>query len=170
MASSSRPSSSESILHIVAAGAGGFVGVSGAVGVTLISSTTEATISADALIDTLHQNLANTAQSVYVNAGNDTNVQTFIIGIAGGFVGVSGAVDVGTLNNNVTAEVASGATVNAKDNVEVNAVGIKNIAGFDISGAGGFVGVGGAVSVWSIGTQIQKSTKDQNGNSTGNAH
>ena len=46
--------SSEDILHIVAAGAGGFVGVSGAVGVTLISSTTEAVIEGGAQIDTLH--------------------------------------------------------------------------------------------------------------------
>ena len=161
--------SSEDILHIVAAGAGGFVGVSGAVGVTLINSNTLAEIMTGAKINTLHQGLANVDQSVYVNAVNDAHVQTYMIGIAGGFVGVAGAVDVGTLNNNVTAQVDSGATVDALDNVEVNAVGLKNLSGFDISGAGGFVGVGGAVSVWAIGTQIQQSTQNQNGDNTGSA-
>ena len=160
---------SEDILHIVAAGAGGFVGVSGAVGVTLINSNTLAEIMTGAKINTLHQGLANADQSVYVNAVNDAHVQTYMIGIAGGFVGVAGAVDVGTLNNNVTAQVDSGATVDALDNVEVNAVGLKNLSGFDISGAGGFVGVGGAVSVWAIGTQIQQSTQNQNGDNTGSA-
>src|SRR5262249_58854049 len=46
---------------------------------------------------------------------------------------------------------------------------LKDLSGFDVSGAGGFVGVGGAVSVWSVGTQIQKSTKDDQNNDTGNA-
>src|SRR5205085_1412112 len=119
--------SSEQILHIVAAGAGGFVGVSGAVGVTLISSDTTAEIGASAHINTLHQGFAGANQSVWVNAGNDTNVQTFVIGIAGGFVGVSGAVDVGTINNNITAKVENGATVNAEKDIEIDAVGIKNV-------------------------------------------
>ena len=155
--------SSEDILHIVAAGAGGFVGVSGAVGVTLINSNTDAEIGADAQIDTLYQGLAGPNQSVYVNAANDTNVQTFVVGVAVGAGAISGAVDVGTLNNNTSAKVDAGASVNARDNVEVNAVGIKNITGVDVSGAAGAVGVGGAVSVWAIGTQIQKSTEEENG-------
>src|SRR5262249_26207285 len=46
--------SSEDVLHIVAAGAGGFVGVSGAVGVTLINSNTAADVGS-AQINTLHQ-------------------------------------------------------------------------------------------------------------------
>ena len=158
--------SSEDILHIVATGAGGFVGVSGAVGVTLISSNTDAEISADAQINTLHQGLAGPNQSVYVNAANDSNVHTYVVGVAVGVVGVSGAVDVGTLNNNTSAKVDTGASVNAHDNIEVNAVGIKTITGVDVSGAAGAVGVGGAVSVWAIGTQIQKSTQEED--SSGN--
>jgi hypothetical protein len=158
--------SSEEILHIVAAGGAGFVGVSGAVGVTLIKAETDAVIESNALIDTLHQGSANADQSIYVNAANNANVQTFIIGVAGGFVGVAGAVDVGTLNNNTKAEVQTGATLNARDNIEINALSLKSLQGFDASGAGGFVGAGGAVSVWSIGTQIQKTTKDQNGSTT----
>jgi hypothetical protein len=156
--------SSENILHIVAAGgAGGYVGAAGAVGVTLISSNTNAEIGADAHINTLHQNLAGPGQSVYVNAANAANVQTFMIGIAGGVGALSGAVDVGTLNNNISAKVDAGAIVNARGNIEVNAVGIKNITGIDISGSAGGVALGAAVSVWAIGTQIQKTTQEEDG-------
>ncbi|HVC51376.1 MAG TPA: LEPR-XLL domain-containing protein, partial [Stellaceae bacterium] len=161
--------SSEHILHIVAAAGVGYVGVSGAVGVTLINSTTLAEIYGSANINTLHPGLASTLQAVYVNAGNDTNVQTFMIGIAGGFVGVAGAVDVGVLNNTTTAQVDSGATLDARGNIAVDAVALKHISGFDASGSGGVVGIGGAVSVWSIGTQIKKSTTDKNGKDTGSA-
>ena len=161
--------SSESITNIVAAGAGGFVGVSGAVGVTLINAETDAVIGSGANIDGHHQGSANGDQSVYVNAADNTGIQTYVIGIGAGFVGVSGAVDVGTLNDDTEAQIDSGASVAARNNVEVNAVALKNITGFDASGAGGFVGVGGAVNVWSVGTTIQKTTKDNNGNDTASA-
>jgi hypothetical protein len=159
--------SSEDILHIVATGSGGFVGVAGAVGVSLITSATHAAIGTDAAINQLHQGSANSDQSVYVNASNDVNVQTFIVGIAGGFVGVAGAVDVGSLNNNITAEIQGGSSaVAALQDVNVNAVGLKSLQGFDVSGSGGFVGVGGAVNVWSVGTPIQTNYQDNNGQSS----
>ena len=151
----------------MAAGAGGFVGVSGAVGVTLINTKTLAKVSQGALINTLHQDVAGGNQSVYVDAGDNATVQTFVIGIAGGFVGVSGAVDVGTLNDDTDAEVDENAEVRAKKDVSVNAVALKSITSFDASGAGGFVGVGGAVSDWSIGTPIQKTYSNDGDGSSG---
>jgi hypothetical protein len=157
--------SSEDILHIVAAAAGGFVGVSGAVGVTLIKAETDAAIDGSAKINQAHQGLAGAAQSVYVGASDKAGVQTFVIGIAGGFVGVSGAVDVGSITDNTKAEIDGGAMVAARKDVKVNAVAMKHIEGFDASGAGGFVGVGGAVSVWSIGSQINGNYHDENGHS-----
>src|SRR5439155_930324 len=134
------------VFELSGALAGGLVGVGGSVGIMLVGKDTQATIG-NSQVDAL----GNTSALANLFDG----------GIAGGFVGVSGAVDVGTVNNNISAKIDAGATVDAEDNIEINAVGIKNISGFDISGAGGFVGVGGAVSVWSIGAQIQKSTKDQ---------
>lgn len=158
--------SSENIVHISAAGGGGFVGVAGSVGVTLVRSDTSATIGSNAIINrTSPPASANALQMVYVNATNDVNIKTFVIGVAGGFVGVAGAVDVGTLNNNVKAEIQSGSKVSAKNSVYVNAVGLKDLVGFDASGAGGVVGVGGAVSVWSIGTKINSNYQDNEGHS-----
>ncbi|HUJ88277.1 MAG TPA: LEPR-XLL domain-containing protein, partial [Burkholderiales bacterium] len=162
--------SSEDIIHISAAAGVGFVGVSGAVAVTLIGSNTSALIDTGAQIDQLHQGSANGNQSVYVGASNDVGIQTYVIGIAGGFVGVTGAVDVGTLNNNIDAEVKSGAHLSALNDVEVNAVGLKDLTGYTISGAGGFVGAGASVDVWSVGTTLNKTYSDNSGNSANGVH
>ena len=162
--------SSEDILHIVATGGFGFVGVSGAVGVTTLNLETDAIIGAGALINRTHPIdemdpfVPSSQQSISVNAGDKVSVRTFIVGVAGGFVGVSGAVDVGTLNSNIKAEVQAGAGLSAAGNIAVHAVGIQDIASLTASGAGGFVGVGGAVSVWSIGTQLEKTYTDSDGN------
>lgn len=157
--------STETIMHIVAAGGVGFVGVSGAVGLTLINSATTAMIGASAQINRADQAFASTAQNVHVNASNDVEIDTFIIGVAGGFVGVTGAVNIGTLNNNTLAEVQAGAGVTARGGVKVNALGLKDLGGYTISGAGGVVAAGASVDVWSIGTKLNKGYADNSGNS-----
>ena len=98
----------------MAAGAGGVVGVAGVIGVTVIACETDALIEKDAQIDGQYQTLANPDQSVYVNAADNVGVKAAIIGIAGGVVGVSGAISVGVLDNNTVAKVESGATLKAK--------------------------------------------------------
>src|SRR5207253_2188737 len=83
--------SSEDILHIVAAGGGGYVGVSGAVSVTLINTKTKAFIHGNnTLVNTLDQSDAADAQGVFVAAGDNVTIQTFMLGIAAGFVGIAG--------------------------------------------------------------------------------
>ncbi|WP_456654689.1 hypothetical protein [Bradyrhizobium sp. JR3.5] len=160
--------SSENVLHIVAAGGGGFVGVSGAVGITLMNTDTDAIIGQNAVING-DQADAHLGQNVYVNAADAVSVQTYVIGIAAGFAGISGAIDVGTLNANVRADVEPGADVHARGDIHVDALSLKNFTGFDASGAFGAVGVGGTVSVWSIGTQIEKTTTDNTGTQTKSA-
>jgi hypothetical protein len=105
---------------------------------------------------------AGETQDVYVNAANMARVTTFAGAAAGGFVGVGGAVDVGVLNNDVSAEIRTGANVMTFRDVEVNALGIKEVDGFVVSAAGGFVGVAGAVSVWSVGTPLSQNYSDNN--------
>src|SRR5207249_7440480 len=51
----------------------------------------------------------------------------------------------------------------------VDAVSLKDFTGFNASGAFGAVGVGGSVSVWSIGTTIEKTTTDKDGKTTDSA-
>ena len=157
--------STEKMLNLVVAGGAGFVGVSGAVGVTLIGSNTTAFIGHNAQINQVGNASAAASQSVYVNASNDVHVTSFVGAIAGGFVGVGGAVAVGSLKNNTKAEIQSGAHVAARNDVEVNAVAIDNVTDYTLSGGGGFVGLAASVSVWSIGTPLQKNYSDNDGHS-----
>ena len=157
--------SSETMVHIVAAGGVGFVGVSGAVGVASLNITTNATIGSGALINDTNPAAASGNQSVYVDAADNFGFQAYVIGVAGGFVGVTGAVDVGTLADNVAAVVYTGARVYAKDNVDVGAAGLQSLTGYVISGAGGFVGAGASVMDWSIGQALQTNYSDNSGHS-----
>ena len=157
--------SNETIVHIVAAGGVGFVGVSGAVGVASLNITTNATVGSGAVINGNNPAAANGNQSVYVDAADNFGFQAYVIGVAGGFVGVTGAVDVGTLADNVAAVVGSNAQVYAKQNVDVGAAGLQSLTGYVISGAGGFVGAGASVMDWSIGQALQTNYSDNSGHS-----
>ena len=159
--------SREDILHITAAGGGGLTaGVAGAVSVTLIRSATAAIIDTGADIN---QGLggADPNQSVLVHATNNVKIRTFVVGVGvGGVAGVAGSFDVGTLNNNVTAEIRADANVSAWKGIEVYALGMKKLTGYTISGAGGGIaGIGASVSVWSIGTKLEKNYAGDDGKS-----
>ncbi|MCP4707532.1 MAG: hypothetical protein GY869_02815, partial [Planctomycetes bacterium] len=156
--------SNENLFHLSVAGGGGFVGISGAVTVTLINSDTTAYIGANAQINQTDDNSAGHAdQSVFVVASNNVQITSFAGAVAGGFVGIGGAVDVGSIKNDTTAKILGGAHVKAKNDVQVNAVGIKDLDGLSFSGAGGFVGLSASVSVWSIGTPVIKEYSNNDG-------
>ena len=155
--------SKEQVLHLVIAAGVGFVGVSGAVAVTLVDSDTTAFIGSNASINQGAGLSGDADQGVYVGASNQAHLSTFVVGVAGGVVGVGGAVDVGSLNNDTLAEIRSGAVVDAENDVEVNAVGIHEVDGFTLSGAGGLVGLTAAVSVWSVGNPISSDYQNDEG-------
>jgi len=152
--------SSEDLFHMAIAGGGGFIGAAGSITVDLISSETKARIG-DADVNKNDNALASSAQDVFVNAANRATIQTYTLSIAGGAGGIGGAVDVGTLNNNTSALIDTGADVHARDDINVNSVAYKSLDGVAISGGGGIVGVAGSVSVWSIGTKLDGAYKDK---------
>src|SRR6185436_663616 len=152
--------SSEDIIQISIAAGFGFVGVSGAVGVSIIESDTTAWIGNADVNQTNDNAGAALGQGVYVGADNEARMITFSGAIAGGFVGVGGAVYVGVLKNDTNAKIGNGARVKARGDVEVNALAIKEVDGFVASGAGGFVGIAAAVSVWSVGEQLNSTYTD----------
>ncbi len=156
--------STETMTHIVAAGGVGYVGVSGAVGLSFLNITTDATIGANAIINSANP-FASSNQSVYVTASDNVNFSAYVIGVAGGFVGVTGAVDVGTLSDNIAAVVQSGAQVRGRNAVEIISVGIQSLTGYVISGAGGAVAAGASVMDWSIGQALQTNYSNNNGQS-----
>jgi hypothetical protein len=162
--------SSEDIFHLAVAGGAGFVGVSGAVAVTLIDSDTTAYIGQNAYINQTGGNTgADPDQSVFVGASNEVRVTSFAGAVAGGVVGMGGAINVGTIKNDTSAKILSGARVTAQKDVEVNALGIKELDGFTFSGAGGLVGLSASVSVWSLGTTIEKNYENDEEGTSANA-
>src|SRR5690606_16642882 len=130
--------SSEDILQIAIAAGFGFVGVSGAVSVGVIDSDTQAWIGNADINQTDANAGAASGQGVYVGASNEVRINAFTGAVGGGFVGVGGAVNVGVVKNDVNAQIRSGAAVTARNDVEVNALGIKEVDNYVISGAGGF--------------------------------
>ncbi len=138
--------SSEDVFGLSASAGGGFVGVAGGVGVTILSALTEAFVTGGATLDSARQ-------SVNVAAVDYFKSLTVAGGAAGGFVGVAGGVDIGVANSSVAAVIGVGSHVHAGDDVNVYALSRKDVQTYALSIGGGFVGVAGSVSVWSIGTQ-----------------
>ena len=138
-------SSSENIFGLAVAIGAGVVGVAGAVNVTLAHVTTLAYVDKEASV--------KSGGSVDVSAVDFAKTLTIGGGVAGGFVGVGGGIDVGILNETIEAYTQVGSNVTAHANVGIYALGFKEVTTFAIGLAGGFVGVAGGVSVWTIGPQ-----------------
>ena len=102
---------------------------------------------------------ANAGQSVNVSAVNDFKAFSFSGGIAIGFVGIGGGVDVGVVRNDTAAYIGDNAQVGARSSVDVNALANRDINTIAIAAAGGGVAAAGSVTVWTIGDAV-KSTYD----------
>ena len=141
--------SSEAMCTIVAAGAaGGYVGLAGGVGVSIVDSDTQAFVGKRAVV--------STPGSISVAAYNKLQMDTDVgaIGLAG-LVGLAGGVDVGVVRSDTQSFIDDGAAVTSGETINVNAYAEKNIDSLAFSGAGGLiVGVAGAVSVYSIGSAL----------------
>ncbi|HSB87529.1 MAG TPA: hypothetical protein VLD86_14555, partial [Ilumatobacteraceae bacterium] len=149
--------SSEDYFAVAVAGSGGLgAGVSGAVTVEVIDSNTRAYIDAGALINTDTTGV-NANQDVHVVAANE--LKSFIIdgSIAGSGGGaIAGGVDVAIFRNDTSAWIA-GSDVRARRDIAVAALADRDIESYVVSAAGGFVGLGAAVGVMSLGGNLSQS-------------
>ena len=150
--------STENLFSLAVSIAGGYVGVAGAVDVDLLHVTTKAFVGANALVNTLSG--AGNAQSVNVTAVDSTQTLTVGGGAAGGVAGVGGGVNVGVVQVTANAYLDSGSQVHANNNVDVNALSVKQVHTYAVSIAGGILGVTGSVSVWTVGTQATTTYSD----------
>ncbi|HEY0805267.1 MAG TPA: hypothetical protein VGD84_09390, partial [Pseudonocardiaceae bacterium] len=87
-----------------------------------------------------------------VQARSSENVFGMAVAAGGGFVGVAGGIDIGIADITSQAYIGSFATLHAAKDVAFYALAIKKIQTYAVSIGGGFVGVAGSVSVWSVGT------------------
>ena len=93
-------------------------------------------------------------QDVRVVAVNDVTVLAIAGAVGVGIVGLAGGVDVGVLHNDTTAFIA-GADVRARRHVHASARWpTATSSSFAISAGGGVVGLGAAVSVWTLGGNL----------------
>ncbi|HEX8971092.1 hypothetical protein, partial [Oryzihumus sp.] len=150
--------STERLFGVDVSGGGGFVGVAGGIGVEVIKATTIAYIGDGALINTDRTGVG--AQSVTVAAVDDAKAFVLAGGLAGGFVGIGGAVDVGVMENSQQAWIGSNAEVHSSGDTNIFALSKKSVTTAAISVGGGFVGVAGSVSVWTIGADAKSSYND----------
>jgi hypothetical protein len=155
--------SSELVTAIGASGAGGVIaGLAGGVTVTSIASYTEAVIGNGVTINP-GAVANNPLQDVSVAAGNLVQVLDIAGAIGIGAAGIAGGVDTGFIRNGTNAQIGS-ATVNAGGEVDVFSIALADVESYALSIGAGVVGVAGAVSVWTIGTDFN-STYSDTGNS-----
>ncbi|WP_417269807.1 leukotoxin LktA family filamentous adhesin [Celeribacter sp.] len=149
-------SSGESNLTIAASAAGGlYAGISGVVTVQLHDVTTSAKIGDNAQINQdASQAGASGTQDVYVTARDTSISNVYAGGLAVGFVGLAGTVDVGVIKTTTSATIGDGVTLAAKRDVAVNA--LSNTAGNSVivAGAAGLVSIGAAIAIYDYGDGI----------------
>ena len=140
--------SSEKLLTVAAALGIGGVGIAGSVGIDLVDSDTLATIGENVTINGATG--ANAKQSIGVIATNRFEHRLISGNVAaGGSAGVG--VGVGLLKNDTKATVESGAILNSRNNVSIEALSLQEIDALTFSGAiGGGGGISGAVTVYNV--------------------
>ncbi len=142
--------SSEDVLTVaVAGGFGTFLGLAGAVAVTVIHANTQAFIDA-ATINDPSDGTPGSAQAVSVGAADFTRLQSVAPAAGGALVGITGAVNVGDVENDTRAYIGSGANVHAAGNVAVFALSDKDFNSTTLSISGGAFALGGAVAVFTL--------------------
>ncbi len=135
--------------YAIAGGVGGYAGVAGGVGVTIVDSDTAATIGNSVKVNQAIP--AATGQDVRVAARNEVSVISVAGGLGGGLAGVAGAIGVGIIRNGTEASIGLAALVKSGGTVTVDAVSKQDIVAVSASAAlGGFAG---AISfgTWIIG-------------------
>ena len=158
--------SSEDIWTLLIAGAAGIIGagVSGSIDVIGVDSDTLAYIDGSATINTDNTG-AGDKQDIYITAVNDFTLYN-ILGVLGiGAGGIAGAVDVLTQRNDTTAYFSG--TANARRDVHVNALAVRDIETIVISVGAGIGGVAGSIGVYTLGGNLESTY--QSGSETSNS-
>ena len=156
--------SGESNLTIAASAAGGlYAGISGVVTVQIQDITTSAKIGANALINQdTSLGGAHSNQDVVVTARDTSISNVYAGGLAVGFVGLAGTVDVGVIKTTTTAVIEDGVTLNAAHDVRVNALSNKAGNSVIVAGAAGVVSVGAAIAIYDYGNGIDPNGESKN--------
>jgi hypothetical protein len=146
--------SAEKITSVTISGAaGGLAGVAGAVGVKVVESKTEAFIGNNTRVN---QTRNGAAQDVIVSATDAVTLRGGGGTVAlAGYAGVGATSEINIVRNTTTAYIGDAALVDADRDVSVSAASTKDVQSAAIAAAGGLsVGIGGALSVVTIGAKL----------------
>ncbi|NMT64999.1 LEPR-XLL domain-containing protein [Marinobacter orientalis] len=146
------------------------VAVSGGAGVSVVADVKAITTDTRAMVGDAD---IYARDDISIIAEAEEDLQSLVLSIAGGYVAVSPAVTVISLQATTTAELAAGGMLNADNNVLVHATDNTNIDMLDGGVAGGFAAVSPGVGIMvvektttaSIGQNTQVDARAQ-GNST----
>ncbi len=162
--------STEKIIAVTGSAAGGGVGVAGSVAVNVVSSETVAGIGDGAQVN--QNNAAGVAQDVIITASDSVNIDGAAGTAAIGIAGFGGTADISIVKNTTTAYLGDSTNVNAGRDIQVTAESIKDVSSNTIAASlTGVVGVGGAVSLVTIGSALDDDSQsaindDESGAST----
>jgi len=148
--------STEKVVSVTGAAAGGAVGVAGAVSVKVIGSEAVAYIGDAAEVN---QNSSGPAQDVRVTAKDKVSLEggggTAAIGIAG----VGATADVNIVKNTTTAYIGDSALVDAGRDVKVLSDSTKDLNSTTLAASGGAtLAIGGATSIITVGSSLDADT------------
>jgi len=154
---------SEEINTIVITGTGsGTVAVSGAVGIDSLSNVTKAYIGqgADVNKDSSYE---TDNQSVTITATDSTKIKHTPAQLAaGGFAGVGAVADIISIKNTTNSFIDGDTEVNAKKDITVQATSSEDVTSKAYSvAAGGLAGIGGAISVVTMGSALDDTSKSE---------
>ena len=143
--------SNETIVSVSGSGAGGlYVGIAGGVAVEETNVQTVAAIRNGASVNQNDAATANGLQSVAVGANDTLNITSVAGAVGIGIAGIGAGVDVEVLHDNAQAYIG-GADVRAANAVDVDALTNEHVASYALAVGGGGFGLGGGISVLSIG-------------------
>ncbi|MGC6512260.1 MAG: leukotoxin LktA family filamentous adhesin [Parvibaculales bacterium] len=121
-------------------GGGALVGVGITGDVMILEKETRAWIGENALVAS--------GGDIAIDARSQEDLLQIAMSINGGFVGVTGTAGVVVASNTTEAVIEDGATVAADDSMRIQATDDTEIDAILITGAGGAVGVGGAIGTY----------------------
>jgi len=155
--------SDELIDTLVGTAAGGAGAIAGGVTVNSIEATTEANVLTSVRASLINQDARfrtggsfapGAGQTVTVLADDTATIDGDSGTIAGGVVGVGATIEVSGIRNRTVALIGTQTRIGAAGDISVLSNADREMNSLTIAGAGGLLGLSGAISVLSLGTAI----------------
>ena len=156
--------STETVDSTTVSGAGGGIGIAGAVAVKVAKSDTEAFIGAHTLFN--KNNMGGTSQGLDISASDAPTLKSLGgSGAAGALAGVGATAEINLVRDTTAAYLGDSSWVEAGGSVGVNATSTKLVDSKALAGSfGGSFGIAGAVNLAFVGAALDSTAQGNLGN------